>query len=470
VKVAFVSSEVYPFSKTGGLGDVSESLPVALKEKGLDIIIITPFYSIINRKNFQIEDTGVFIKIYLDYKWINVKIFKYFHKNIPVYFLYNEEYFSVEKIYNGTNIDIRFGLLCYSAIEICKKLNFKPDIFHINDWQTSLIPVILKTNYINDNFFHNTKTLLTIHNLAYQGYFPKESLKRLGLPDHIFNINGIEFYGQVNFLKGGILFSDFINTVSPTYAKEILTFEAGRGLHGVLREKKSVLCGIINGIDYDEWNPGTDKYIFQNYNIDSIEDKTKNKVKLQRKLNLKVNEKIPLFAFVGRLIEQKGVSLLTEILPNFEYLNCEIVILGTGDEYFQKELFKIAEKHFDKISVNFVFSEEFSREIYAGADFFLMPSLYEPCGISQLISMRYGTIPIVREVGGLKDTVDNETGFIFKNFSKTEFFDKILKALELYSINKNTFKNMQLTCMRRNFSWENSASEYFKIYKELTGF
>ncbi len=467
MNILFVSSEVHPFSKTGGLADVSEALPVALRKKNINILLFTPFYKTIKEKNFKIKDTGITLKIFVDFHWEYVKILKTEHRGVTVYFADNDKYFNVENFYEGDSVEIRFGLFCYSAIELCKTINFTPDIFHLNDWQTALVSVLLNTNYGNNDFFASTKTLLTIHNLAYQGYYPKNTLNRLGITSSIFHYNGIEFYNQVNFLKGGIVFSDFINTVSPTYAKEILTFEAGRGLHGVLKQRKDRLTGILNGIDYEEWSPENDGNIVANYSLSNINNKLKNKIELLDSLNLKQNEKIPVFAFVGRLIEQKGISLIIEAMEELMLLNVAIVILGTGDKYFQEKLTAIKRKYNDKISLNFTFNEKLSRKIYAGSDFLFMPSLYEPCGISQMIAMRYGTIPIAREVGGLKDSIKNGvTGYLFENFTKNNFIEATLHALECYS-NKKTFDITRKNCMKEDFSWETSCEPYIKLYNKI---
>ena len=467
MNVIFVSSEVYPFSKTGGLADVSESLPVALKKKEVNILVVTPLYGSINREKFGINNTGVSMKIFIDFHWEYITVFKAEHKNLTIYFLENINYFNVDDYYGGTNCDIRFGLFSYACLELCKHLNFKPDIFHLNDWQSALVSVLLQTNYQNDDFFRSTKTLLTIHNLAYQGFYPEESLNRLCLPRNVYHYEGIEFYNEINFLKGGIVFSDYINTVSPEYAKEILTYDAGRGLHGVLRKRKERLSGILNGIDYDEWNPETDSKIAANYSLDKFDKKKENKIYLQKKLNFEQNEKVPMFAFVGRLIEQKGIALIIDSLEELMNLRINMVVLGTGDDYYRNELLNICQKYQSKISVNFIFDESFSREIYAGSDFFFMPSLYEPCGITQMISMRYGTVPIVRKVGGLKDTVkEGVTGFLFNDFKKEDFLKSTLKALKCYA-NKDRFLLMRKHCMKEDFSWETSSELYIKLYKKI---
>ncbi len=467
MRAVFVSSEVYPFSKTGGLADVAISLPATLNKKGVNTIIVTPLYSDINREKFKIVSTNKSFKVFINFANEHIEIFETTFKNIKIYFLHNKNYFNTDKYYEGENSGIRFSLLCYGALELCKSLHFQPDIFHLNDWQTSLVSVLLKTNYSTDNFFQKTQTLLTIHNLAYQGFFPPDILNRIGIPFQVFHIDALEFYGQVNFLKGGIVFSDFLNTVSPTYAKEILTFEAGRGLDGVLLKRKESLYGILNGIDYEIYNPETDTFLFANYSLDSIEKKVLNKVELQKKLKLGTDKDKVIFAFIGRLTEQKGIELVLNVMENLKYINAQMVLLGEGDGLYKVQLKKMMSKYPNKISVSFSFNEKLARQIYAGADFFLMPSLFEPCGISQLISMRYGTIPIVRAVGGLKDSVDNNTGFIFKNFSKDEFFDMMLKSMEIYYTDKGKIIEMKKNCMSKNFSWEKSAEKYIEIYNKM---
>ena len=467
MNIVFASSEVFPFSKTGGLADVSESLPVALNKKGINVTIITPLYKTIDKDTFNIKNSGINLRILIDYSWQEIAIFKTEYKGINIYFLGNDTYFNVSRFYEGDS-GARFGLFCYGVIELSKKLDLKPDIFHLNDWQTALVSVLLKSNYKYIDYFKRVKTLLTIHNLAYQGFFQEDILNRLNIDKSLYNINGLEFYSQVNFLKGGIIFSDYISTVSPTYAEEILTYEAGRGLHGVLKEKKDKLYGILNGIDIEVWNPDRDRMIYQCYNFKEINKKYINKINLQKELNLEIEKDIPVYSFVGRLTEQKGIDLLIDIIKFLMCFKKQIIILGEGEKSIKDRFLNIKEKYIGKLSFNFHFDENLARKIYAGSDFFLMPSRFEPCGIGQMISMRYGTVPIVRNVGGLKDTVkDNVTGFVFNDFDEKEFFNVILKAGIIYNNDKKRFEKIVKNCMEVDSSWEKSSQEYIKLYEKM---
>ena len=473
MNVAFITSEIAPFSKTGGLGDVSYSLPVNLKKNGINIIVITPLYKTINREKFNIKDLSLEFSIYIDNNVEKVRVFQAEIDNLMVYFIDNNRFFNVENFYEGES-GIRFGFFCWGVIELLKRLNFHPDVIHINDWQTGILPVILKVRYADDTFFSKTKILLTIHNLAYQGYFPKEILLRIGLPDYLFNIEMLEFYGQVNFLKGGIVFSDFITTVSPTYAKEILTPEAGWGLDGVLRNKKDKIKGILNGIDEELWNPEKDKLIYKNYGINSLQNKIYNKLFLQRKLNFKEDKDIILYGFVGRLTYQKGFEFIVNLIPHLSNFKVQIIILGTGEKYYENMILKIADKYKDFLKLYLKFDEELAHQIYAGIDFLLMPSVYEPCGLTQMISLKYGSIPIARKVGGLNDSIidiseDNHkpTGILFKNLDLNEFFSSVVKSFELFYKNRNFLKQMQIKGMNSDFSWNRSCKEYIELYKRL---
>ena len=468
MNIVFASSEVFPFSKTGGLADVSESLPVTLNKKGVNVSVVTPLYKTIDRDTFNIKKSNIKLRIFIDYSWQEISVYKTDYKGINIYFLGNDTYFNVSRFYEGDS-GVRFGLFCYAIIELSKKIDLKPDIFHLNDWQTSLVSVLLKSNYQYTDYFKNSKRLLTIHNLAYQGFFPENILNRLNIDRSLYNINGLEFYSQVNFLKGGIIFSDYINTVSPTYAEEILTYEAGRGLHGVLNEKKDKLCGILNGIDTDTWNPLKDKNIYKCYNQQELNKKYINKINLQKELNLEVDKDIPVYSFIGRLTEQKGIDLLINIIKYLMFFRKQIIVLGEGEWHIKEEFLKIKEKYIGKVSFIFDFDDKLARKIYAGSDFFLMPSLFEPCGIGQMISMRYGTVPIVRNIGGLKDTVkDNVTGFVFNDFHEKEFFNVILKAGIIYNNDKKRFEKIVKNCMEVDSSWEKSSQEYINLYKKMT--
>ncbi len=461
MKVLFCSSEVFPFAKTGGLADVSGSLPLSLEKLGLEIKISMPWYKGIKpQKNF--EDFGI------------SKI----GKSIEVIFIKNDEYFNRDGLYGTETGDYpdnleRFKFYCEKTLEIIKKINFKPHIIHCNDWQTGLIPVFLKFKLNSDEFYKDIKTAFTIHNLAYQGLFEKEKFPLLGLDQSLFSIDGLEFYGKINILKGALLFSDVLITVSPTYSKEIQTPEFGCGLEGVLRKRKDNLFGILNGLDYKIWDPKKDKLIFNTYDNKNLRAKTLNKIKLQSELGLKKDKDLILLGFVGRLTEQKGIDLICKALP--QILNkkkFEVIILGKGDESYHKKLEELS-KTLDKkyFSLNIKFDETLAHKIYAGCDFFLMPSRFEPCGLGQLISFKYGTIPIVHSTGGLKDTVTDVfsekkgRGIVFYKMELDCFMEALEKSEILFK-NKGLLKEVRNRIMKLSFSWLDSAKSYLEIYNK----
>ncbi len=474
MKVVFLTSEIHPFSKTGGLGDVSYSLPINLKKNLIDIIVITPFYKSIKTGNCSIIPLNKSIKVFIDNRWIIGEIFFSEINNLKVYFI-KSELFNIDDYYSG-DTGLRFGFFCYASLELLKAINFSPNIIHLNDWQTAILPVLLKINYSHENFFKNVKTILTIHNLAYQGYFDKEILNRLRLPDFLFNPEYLEFYNQVNFLKAGIIFSDYITTVSPSYAKEILEPIAGWGLDGVLRTRKDTLVGILNGIDDNIWNPEKDNYIFKNYNYKTINLKKENKKYLQNQLGFDLRDDIILFGFVGRLTYQKGFELVVAVIDELMKLNVQLVILGKGEEYYENLILEKYKKYKSKISLNLKFDEKFAHQIYAGIDFLIMPSVYEPCGLTQMISLKYGTIPIARKTGGLKDSINDisegdgkATGILFNDYNLEEFQHSLVKASELYYLKPDFLKKMQIKGMKTDFSWDKSSKEYINLYKKVLG-
>ena len=458
LKVLFASSAVAPFAKTGGLADVSGSLPVALEELGVDVRVIMPKYASV--ANGPDETT--------------------IGKNVKVYFVPHEDYFVRKELYGDKfgdykdNLD-RFSFFCREALERCKRESFKPDIIHCNDWQTALVPVYLNTLYKYDPFFGKTRTLFTIHNLAYQGLFAKEEFPKMGLDWVLFHINYFEFYGKINLMKAGIIYSNAVSTVSPTYAKEMLTREFGCGLEGVLKTREDDLYGILNGIDHTVWDPATDKKIFANYSASDPADKCVNKEGLQKEAGLAVDRDIPLFGLVSRLVDQKGLDVLGEIIDQFLSLKVQFVLLGTGEHRHHVLLQKMAKKHKKNTSVNLRFDAMLAERIYAGCDMFLMPSRYEPCGLSQLISFRYGTVPIVRQTGGLKDTVTEfdaahgrGNGFTFHDHKGKDFLSAVKKALSVYK-DKTVWKELVTRVMKLDFSWRKSARDYIDLYSNILG-
>ncbi|MCM8778654.1 MAG: glycogen synthase GlgA [Candidatus Omnitrophica bacterium] len=456
LKVLYVSSEVEPFAKTGGLADVAGSLPVALEKLGVDVRVVMPHY-----KNIKVNGNRGFLG-----------------KNVIVYFVNHPEYFHRDYLYGTPEGDYpdnleRFAYFSKEIFNIAKENNFSPDIIHCNDWQTALVPVYLKTIFNEDPFFKNTKTILTIHNLAYQGIFPKEHFPLLGLDWSLFNIDGLEFYGKVNIMKGGIVFSDFITTVSPTYSKEIQTKEFGYGLEGLLTKRKENLWGILNGIDYEVWNPLKDPVIPFKYSFNTLQNKYVNKEYLQLETGLEINKDKPLLGIITRLADQKGLDILAPIIETLCKMDLQFILLGTGDKVYHELFEKIKVKYPRKTSINLKFDAELARKIYASADIFLMPSRFEPCGLGQMISLKYGTIPVVRKTGGLADTVidyeprsDTGNGFTFTAYESLSLLEAIKRALSVYR-DKKSWMRLIKRAMEADFSWKVSAEKYLRLYYQV---
>ncbi|MDD4953634.1 MAG: glycogen/starch synthase [Candidatus Omnitrophica bacterium] len=445
MKIVMCASEVVPYAKTGGLADVTGALPVALEKLGHEVVVIMPKY-----KNIK-DDSAIM------------------GKNIKVYFIKGDNYFGRESLYGDKNGDYkdnldRFSFYCRQSLDLLKKIKFAPDIIHVHDWQASLIPVYLKTLYAGDVFYKGIKTILTIHNIGYQGLFPKEEFPKLGLDWSFFNIECLEFYDKVNVLKGGMVFSDIINTVSPTYSKEIQAKEFGFGLDGLLNKRKDSLFGILNGLDYSIWNPESDKFIAANFSLQDPEAKAKDKGDLQKLCKLPLKKDIPLFGIVSRLAEQKGFDILAEAMEEICKMKLQLVILGTGDLRYHLVLEEMVKKYPGVISLNLKFDDSLAHKIYAGSDIFLMPSKYEPCGLGQLISLRYGTLPLVFKTGGLADTVSADNGFVFDAYGKDGLIACIKKAVRSFK-NAQGWKNLMKNAMQCDFSWGESAKEYLRLYE-----
>ncbi|MTI69022.1 MAG: glycogen synthase GlgA [Firmicutes bacterium] len=470
MKVLFASSEVYPFVKTGGLADVSYSLPKELKRNGVDIRVILPKYKDIPIK--YKSDIKYLMEFNVKVGWRNKKcVIEYLElENVTYYFVNNDYYFNRTGLYGFYDDGERFSFFDKAILEFISLGSFNPDIIQCNDWHTGMIPVLLKEHFKNLNI----KTIFTIHNLKYQGIYPSNILTELlNLDDDYYNVDKLEFYGGISFMKGGINFSDIVTTVSKTYSKEIQHSEFGENLHGILSEKKDKLYGIVNGIDYDIYNPKEDKDIFINYDIFTLDKKKKNKIKLQETLNLDRDYEKPVIGMVTRLAHMKGLDLILEVLDDILKLDIQLVILGTGDSYYESILRDYSNRYLDKLSVNLVFDNSLAKKIYAGSDLFLMPSLFEPCGLGQMIALRYGTLPIVRETGGLKDTVKayNEftkegNGFSFKQSNPLDMLYTIKRAIKFYH-NKDIYNEIVKNAMNGNYSWKNSSKEYKKLYKKL---
>ncbi|GAA0718778.1 glycogen synthase GlgA [Clostridium malenominatum] len=466
MRVLFVSSEAYPFIKTGGLGDVAYALPKALRKLGIDARVIIPNYSNINEEyKKDMVDIGEFN---LQLGWRNQHTSLYFlDGEVPCYFIDNEYYFSRNDYYGYYDDGERFAYFSKAVLESIKYIKeFAPDIIHCNDWHSGIIPVLLKDKYYNEQEYKNIKTVYTIHNLRYQGIFGKEVLGDiLSLDEEYYSEDKLKYYDGISFMKGGIIYADKVSTVSKTYAEEIKTEEYGEGLHGLLRYYEGKLRGIVNGIDYDLYDPEKDEELFVNYGYDNCYLKEENKLSLQKELNLKVDNTIPMIGMITRLVDQKGLDLVSKIMDELIKKPIQLVVLGTGFKEYEDMFKRYAYMNPEKVSINLFFSEALAKKIYASSDIFLMPSRFEPCGIGQLLAMRYGSIPVVRETGGLKDTVNINNGFTFKNYYEWDFFYVLDKALEAY-YDKSKWKDKIKSAMISENSWSKSANEYLALYNE----
>jgi len=465
LKILFVASECTPIAKVGGLGDVIGALPKALTELGLDVRIVIPKYRIIdeNKYNFKL----IASKIKKKEEFINIYQGFLPDSKVPVYLLENEKYFGENGVYSHiSSFDgiERFLFFSETILDIFSYIKWFPQIIHCHDWETAIIPLLLKLKGEK-----KIRTLLTIHNLAIQGKWNSQdvfrflNLKRSGIETLQFRDKDKDF----NILQQGILNADLLNTVSSTYRKEIITKKYGKGLEIFLRQRKNSLLGILNGIDFVRFNPETDLDIKENYSLINFEKKNRNKIELQKIFKLPEKKNALLFSFIGRLDPQKGIDLVIKIMPNLVKSDCQLVILGKGGEEYEKELQELAKKYPKNISVYIKFDPVLAQKIYAGSDIFLMPSKFEPCGLGQMIAMRYGAIPIVRETGGLADTViQRKTGFLFKQYNSRALLKIINEALKVYK-NKKEWLKIIKRAMKENFSWKMSAKEYLSLYKKL---
>lgn len=473
-KVLFIASESVPFIKTGGLADVVGSLPKYLSKDEFDVRVILPKYMCM--KEEYKSQLNYVTHFYMDLGWRSqyVGILQMVYDGIQFYFIDNEYYFSGFKPYGNIYEDIeKFAFFSKAALSALPSIGFRPDIIHCHDWQTGLVPVFLKDRFQENDFYAGIKTIMTIHNLKFQGIWDMKTVKNItGLPDYYFAPDKLEAYGDANYLKGGLVYADAITTVSPTYAEEIKTPFYGENLNGLMLARAHDLRGIVNGIDYAEYNPETDTMIEQNYNAKNFrKEKIKNKIALQKELGLAQNEKTFMIGIVSRLTDQKGFDLINYMMEEMCQQDWQIVVLGTGEERYENMFRHFAWKYPDKVSANIYYSEAMSHKVYASADAFLMPSLFEPCGLSQLMSLRYGTLPIVRETGGLKDTVEpyNEyegtgTGFSFTNYNAHEMFNTIRYAHSVYVDKKREWNKLIDRAMAADFSWKASADKYAEMY------
>ena len=471
MKVCFIAAEAAPFVKVGGLGDVIGSLPKALRELGVDARVILPLYSSIDRERF-----GLKYKAYqfVDLGWRHsyCGIFETEVDGVPCYFVDNEQYFNRDSIYGQIDDGERFAFFSKAALEILPALDFKPDVVNVNDWHTALSVIYLDVLKSREaEFYKDMKSVLSIHNIEFQGRFnPYEIGNLFGLENKYFD--ALIYNGDVNLLKGAIQLADRVNTVSETYAREILDPYFSYGLDKILTVEQGKLRGILNGIDVDKFNPKTDPMIPVNYDLKTFEDKVQNKLAFQKEMDLEVNADIPLIGMVTRLTHQKGIDLILQASEEILKTGAQLVILGTGDAHYESALRSLEHYRHDRVRSILLFSNEMSAKIYAASDLFLMPSKTEPCGLSQLISMRYGTVPVVHRVGGLRDTVIPFTGvegngFTFESFQAGDMMDAIYRAVTCFYQSPDEWKQIIKNNLQKDVSWEQSAKKYLDLYHEV---
>ena len=479
-KILFVASEAVPYIKTGGLADVVGSLPKYFDKEKYDVRVILPKYACMDE--LLLAQLKFVCHFYVNLNWRKqyVGIFTTEYKGVRYYFVDNEFYFAGDKPYNNIYEDVeKFAYFSKAVLESLPYIDFAPDILHCHDWQTGLVPVYLRTTYGSDNFYAGIKTIFTIHNMKFQGRWKiREVMDITGLPEHIFRTaSGLESYGESNYLKGGIVYADAVSTVSPEYAKEITTREGGEGLDGLMNARIDSLYGIVNGIDYEEFNPETDPHIETNYTVkNAVAGKRKNKLALQKMLGLPVRDDVFMIGIISRMTSQKGFDLIAYILDEiFDTMDVQFVVLGTGEGQYENMFHHFHNKYPDKLWAHIGYSDEYAHKIYASCDAFLMPSLFEPCGLGQMMAMRYGTLPIVRETGGLKDTVEayNEyentgTGFSFSNYNAHEMLFILRYAQNIYKENRSRWNEIVQRAMQKDFSWGASAKSYESLYDKVT--
>ena len=479
MKIAEVTPEVAPFSKTGGLGDVLGGLPHHLAELGADVAVVSPLHR--SAAAFDLDSHHPRLKVPMGDATIECGVATTIipGTHVTAVFIDHPEYFDREYLYGAPDGDYpdnatRYSFFARAAIEFFKSRGEIPDIFHVHDWQSALVPVYLKTALALA--FPKSKSVLTIHNMAYQGLFPEDAMQAAGLDSELFNWKQLEFFGKMGFLKGGIVFADAITTVSPTYAKEIQTPEFGCGLDGILSDRADRVHGILNGIDERNWNPEKDPHLPATYSAASLKGKAACKRELQKRAGLPERRDVPLFGFIGRLVEQKGIDLFCEAAERLMGLDLQAVFLGSGDPRYADMLTRLAAAHPDKVSVTIGFDNPFAHLIEGGSDAFLMPSRFEPCGLNQIYSLRYGTIPIVRRTGGLADTIvdatpenakkGKATGFVFEEATAEAFVEAVERALAAWRDSKAWARLVQ-SAMKRDFTWGPSAKRYLEVFKSL---
>ncbi len=469
MRILICASEGAPYAKTGGLADVIGALPKALQENGCDVRVVLPYYKKIKEKNVAEYKGYAYVRIGSSTEYLGV--FEAVCDGVTFYFIDSDRYFNRDGFYGYGDDGERFAFFDFAILELLKVVQFFPDVIHLNDWQTGLVPYILKSNYFQYPEYNRIKTVFSIHNIQYQGNFPMDMMNILFMPYS----NSLEFGGCINFMKSAIMEANAITTVSPTYKNEVLTDQYGYYLNNILGLRYFDFYGILNGIDVVKYNPETDKNIFKNYSVKNVTTgKKANKEALLKQFGLK-NEDAPLFGLVSRLVDQKGIDLLEPIIDEvINYSNAKFVLMGSGNQHYEDFFRSLEAKYPDRFKCYIGYSDEIAQKIYAGSDIFLMPSKFEPCGLGQMIAMRYGTLPLVRETGGLKDTVapfnvytGEGTGFTFTNFNSYDLKEVMFLAINTYNNNKLAFKAMVKKAMEKDFSWKQSALAYIDLYNKL---
>lgn len=475
MKILLAASEVAPFAKTGGLADVAGSLPGELHRLGHDVRIFMPLYRTVREKGFELQPLDVEPAVEIAGEMRRGRLWQGRLNDIPVYFLQQDHYFDRQGLYGTPQGDFpdnaeRFGFLARALLAALPQLDFRPDVLHLNDWQTGLVPVLLRSELAENAFYAGTGTLLTIHNLGYQGLFPVAAAQELGLDPGLLTIDGLEYYGQMSFLKGGVVFADAVNTVSETYCLEIQTPEMGHGFEGILRARSETLFGVLNGIDDRAWDPRHDPVLAASYSADDPGGKAVNKRLLQKELGLRDDPDVPLLAMVTRLATQKGLDLVEQAWKKMLSRRLQIVLLGAGDQHYMDHFAALRDVCPERVSINLSFDDALARHIYAGSDLFLMPSHYEPCGLGQLIALRYGSVPLVRKTGGLADTVFDPAeeprranGFCFREGTAAALLAALDRALALYG-DAPAWQRLVRAGMSQDFSWQRSAGRYLELY------
>ena len=479
LRILMATPEAVPFAKTGGLADVAGALPKFLVPLGCEFKLVMPYYRSVRESGVPVRYLGEDLEVPVGDEVIKAEIYEgQLTQDIPVYFIGREEYFDRLSLFGTPKGDYfdnaeRFIFFSKAVLILCRRMGISPDVIHHHEWQTGLIPAYLKTVYKNDPLFSRTAAVFTIHNIAYQGLFKKEKFRLTGLPQETYNPEGIEFWERINFMKAGIVYADVINTVSQKYSEEIQTREYGYGLEGILGKRRGDLYGILNGVDYQDWDPSCDPNLIQRYSLQDLSGKKECKRDLLKAFHLSSSlENLPLFGMISRLADQKGFDLLAEILEELFSLDIGFVLLGTGEQKYHDLFTEVARRYPRKAGIRIVYDERLAHQIEAGADCFLMPSKYEPCGLNQIYSLKYGTIPIVRATGGLDDTIQNYdpatregNGFKFKRYDAKEFLMQVKKAIHFYD-RPDHWKQLVRNAMEADFSWERSAAAYLQLYRK----